>query len=162
MDGLPPRQDELCSCGRSLHYTDPAVRAEVERYIAQLGPAVKISLPSIGRTYIVPRHYIALHGLNAAVLPELGFAEVLMDSRPLQKQFIKNKLYVWTVYDHPSDYPFGFIARRFSVSKGGPQPTDDVVMSEEVEAIRDTLSLQGLYRLDRSPEDDPTIVESWL
>jgi hypothetical protein len=65
---------ELCACGQPLHYTDPARRAWVEDCIARLGPVVQVTLGL--RTWVVPRHYIALHGLRAAELPGLGFPEV--------------------------------------------------------------------------------------
>jgi hypothetical protein len=67
-----------CACGRALHYNDPAVQRLVERMIAHLGPEVRTSLGD--RTWLVPRHYIALHGLAGADLPTLalvfGFREL--------------------------------------------------------------------------------------
>lgn len=63
---------EHCACGRPLHYTDPTVRAFVEAVIARQGPTIKVTVLG-GRTYLVPRHYLALHGVKAAELPQLGF-----------------------------------------------------------------------------------------
>jgi hypothetical protein len=61
---------ERCACGQPLHYRSPEVRATIERMIALLGPEVAVSTP--GGAWWVPRHYIALHGLAAAALPELA------------------------------------------------------------------------------------------
>ena len=58
-------QTGLCFCGRPLHYSDPAIEAYVERAIAELGPMVTVSTPA--GTWSVPRHYIALHGIDEAI-----------------------------------------------------------------------------------------------
>lgn len=62
-----------CPCGLPLHYTDPEVFAAVERIIAELGPDIVVTVGA--RTWLVPRHYLALHGLRAWELPTLGFPE---------------------------------------------------------------------------------------
>jgi hypothetical protein len=64
----------MCHCGQKLHYTDPKVQASVEQLIKELGPKVRVKVG--GRTWMVDRHYIALHGINAVELPFLGFEEV--------------------------------------------------------------------------------------
>lgn len=64
----------LCHCGRPLHYTDPDNQRAVELLIKRLGPNIRITAQ--GRTWLVPRHYIALHGIRAAELPFLGFQEI--------------------------------------------------------------------------------------
>ena len=60
----------LCPCGKPLHYTDAATRKWVEEQIAEHGPTVSVTVS--GRTWKVPRHYIALHGLMAFDLPNLA------------------------------------------------------------------------------------------
>jgi hypothetical protein len=52
---------QLCHCGKLLHYSDNAIRRDVESLIRQLGERVTVTLPD-GRSWLVPRHYIALHG----------------------------------------------------------------------------------------------------
>lgn len=64
---------ELCHCGRPLHYTDPSVHAQAERLIARTGSATVQVTDSQGRTWSVPRHYIALHGIKEQELATLGF-----------------------------------------------------------------------------------------
>ncbi len=64
----------------------------------------------------------------------------------------------WTVYDHPSDHPDVFVARRWD----GDKPTTDHVTSPDLDAIRYALDKLGLVRIMRQPNDDPCIVETWL
>jgi hypothetical protein len=67
----------LCACGRPLHYTDAAMQAKVQALVDRLGPDVTVTVED--RSWRVPRHYIALHGLRAADLPTLGFPMVKAD-----------------------------------------------------------------------------------
>ena len=66
---------EYCHCGRPLHYTSPEVEAIVRELIRVRGSHVPVTVE--GRTWLVQRHYIALHGLHALDLPDLGFPEVV-------------------------------------------------------------------------------------
>jgi hypothetical protein len=68
----------------------------------------------------------------------------------------------WTIYDHPKDFPDKFAARMW-VSVGGEVAwTDNVVLSEDVDLLRDYFSRTGRARFLRSSEDDPVIMESWI
>jgi hypothetical protein len=66
--------EELCFCGKPLHYTDPLVADFTRGLIKEHGPTVKVSVG--GRIWDVQRHYIALHGIKASELADLGFPEV--------------------------------------------------------------------------------------
>lgn len=72
-------------------------------------------------------------------------------------------LSLWTVYDHPRDFPDHFVARRFSMRSG--KPTSDVLTAPTLALLRKLLQ-DGvdyrLTRLERAPDDDPVIVETWL
>jgi len=68
--------EQLCPCGKPLHYSNPSTQALVERMISLLGPTIKVTRTQDGRTWRVPRHYIALHGLKEQDLPDLGFEEI--------------------------------------------------------------------------------------
>jgi hypothetical protein len=71
-------------------------------------------------------------------------------------------LSVWTVYDHPSDWPGGFVARRHEAHDNNTVvATADVVYADTLEAVRAKLP-PGMYPIARSPNDDPVIVESWI
>lgn len=69
-------------------------------------------------------------------------------------------LSIWTIYDHPLDYD-GFIARRFNVYPGTVERTNDVRTGATLEDVRSQLP-PNLYPLDRTPLDEPQIVESWI
>jgi len=68
-------------------------------------------------------------------------------------------LSIWTVYDHPSDYPSSYVARLWF----NDQPTGSLIAADDLEVVREILLTQmGLTRLERAENDDPTIVEVWL
>jgi len=76
---------------------------------------------------------------------------------------VTEPLQLWTVYDHPRDFPRGFIARRYDVFPAGPVRTGHVVAGPSLEELREVLTGMGLARLQtRSPDDDPGIVEVWI
>lgn len=67
-------EEKMCACGRPLHYSDPEIRRMVQEFVNELGEEVKVVVGN--RSWMVPRHYIALHGLKAQELPTSGFPEV--------------------------------------------------------------------------------------
>lgn len=66
-------------------------------------------------------------------------------------------LVIWVIYKHPADYPDHYVARPWQ----GNTPADTVFKSVTLEGIRDMIP-RGLYRQNRSPGDDPVIVETWF
>ena len=64
----------MCACGRPLHYADPFLRKLVQEWVDELGESMPVHVG--GRAWMIPRHYIALHGLKAAEIEKLGFPEV--------------------------------------------------------------------------------------
>ena len=73
------------------------------------------------------------------------------------RRFHREIFLLWTVYDHPPDYPDHFVARLFA---DGVE-TNVGFLADTLEALRDKLP-PGLYPLARSPSDPPSIVETWL
>lgn len=69
---------------------------------------------------------------------------------------------MWTIYDHPRDFPDDFVARKFLVSGRGPRATLDVLCFRDIEAARQSMISMGLTRIQRDPNDEPQIVEVWL
>lgn len=65
---------------------------------------------------------------------------------------------IWTMYDHPADYPNSFIARKFI----NAQPTNEVIVGQSVKEIRDILATKDLRHFGRSPDDDSIIIENWI
>lgn len=66
--------DLLCACGQPLHYLRPETEAAMRRVVRLQGAKLKVTVGH--RSWLVPRHYLALHGLRAEELPALGFQEV--------------------------------------------------------------------------------------
>lgn len=65
-----------CHCGRVLHYADRELQATVQKTIDTYGENIAIT-DWTGKTYLVPRHYVALHGIDDDNLGALGFRWVL-------------------------------------------------------------------------------------
>jgi hypothetical protein len=76
---------------------------------------------------------------------------------------MSDDLSLFTIYDHPTDVPepFGFVVREWHIRKEGAVPDPEARFAMTLEEAR-TLIPPGLYRLERNPEDDPKIVETWL
>lgn len=55
------------------------------------------------------------------------------------------KLGIWTVYDHPRDYPDTYVARLHVVEAGGSRPTDEIIRSTDLEALRAEMLRRGLF-----------------
>lgn len=67
-------------------------------------------------------------------------------------------LSLWTVYDHPRDFPQSFVARRFELD----QVTTDFIIAPDLQTLRDLLMNKGLSCIPRDPKDEAHIVETWL
>lgn len=66
---------------------------------------------------------------------------------------------MWTIYDHPKDYPCGFIARLWY----GETPTDQCLHAPDIVQIRElVVEAGGSMPLVRDSGDDPCIVETWV
>ena len=74
----------MCACGQRLHYSDPAKQKLVEQIIRIAGPMVTITNSENGRSWRVPRHFIALHGIKMIEMPQVatkyGFEEIIQNS----------------------------------------------------------------------------------
>ena len=71
-----------------------------------------------------------------------------------------NDVLVWTVYDHPRDYPEHFVVRAHSSKLF--TPLTQCFKFATLEAARDALAEVGLFRLPPAPSDDVVIVETWV
>ena len=72
------------------------------------------------------------------------------------------KLSMWTVYDHPTDFPDEFVARQHVVEGGSSRPTANAFRARRIEIIRLILQNAGLIPMQRDPSDDAKIIETWL
>lgn len=64
----------ICHCGKPIHYASPETRKRAQEIIARMGRHIPVEAGD--KVYKVDRHYLALHGLKAGELPELGFEEI--------------------------------------------------------------------------------------
>lgn len=72
---------------------------------------------------------------------------------------------MWTVYDHPTDYPDGYFARLWEVYAGEARPTGHTMSGFGdwgLRMIRAFMRQQGFACLSRNEGDDPAILETWL
>lgn len=67
-------------------------------------------------------------------------------------------LVIWTVYDHPTDFPDEYVARKFI----GAEATVEVMVCAALEPIRIELANRGFVCLQRADGDDAKIIETWL
>jgi hypothetical protein len=76
----------------------------------------------------------------------------------------RGKLSMWTIYDHPSDYPDDYVARRWDIDVTGQVATPDIIggAGDDLAGLRDTFRRAGLHCMGREPGDDAKIVETWL
>lgn len=58
-----------CACGKELHYNSSIAKDTVQGLVDRLGEDVKVTVAD--KSYMVQRHYIALHGLVGSKLEEL-------------------------------------------------------------------------------------------
>jgi len=71
-------------------------------------------------------------------------------------------LTMWTVYDHPTDHPDSFVARRWTIVPGGARPEQVTIVARALAPIRAWLDATGFHRMPAMPGDDPVILETWF
>lgn len=71
------------------------------------------------------------------------------------------QLHMWTIFEHPLDYPEHFVVRRFTVTRRGPVPDPYcTVVNNLIEARLCVPPDCTLFA--RDPRDHPSIVETWM
>jgi hypothetical protein len=69
---------------------------------------------------------------------------------------------LYTVYENPADYPGKFVVRRFTIEQAhAVADRDPWFIGDTLHDARNSLP-QGLTRIDRDPNDDPVILETWI
>ena len=77
-----------------------------------------------------------------------------------------NKLKIWVVYDQrscclrhrPLDFPEKYVARLFLNN----EPTQEIIVNDDLEKIRNQMRLNGLTKISRHQSDPLSLIESWL
>lgn len=73
------------------------------------------------------------------------------------------RISMWTIYDHPRDFPNNYVAREWTVTAGKTVKTGNLMLASELEMLREVLLIQmNLHCISRSEGDDPVIVETWI
>lgn len=66
---------------------------------------------------------------------------------------------IWTIYDHPLDYPEHYIVRIWF----GECPHPTAARCDTLDLARELVQTAGgVVCLGRLPDDDPKVVESWI
>ncbi len=73
-------------------------------------------------------------------------------------------LTVYAIYDRPRDAPEFIVVRPFDVLRGRAEPVPRAAHARfrTIDDARRFLRVWGLRQVERSPEDDSRIIESWL
>ena len=66
-------------------------------------------------------------------------------------------LEVWVIYDHPTDNPNCYIARKFLNN----EPTLETIKFQDLHSIRKQLRDRGLTPIKRDESDPLPVVECW-
>lgn len=67
------------------------------------------------------------------------------------------KLNTWTIYKQPKDFPSNYVARLFIDG----EPTGELLVFPQIELLREIVS-RNRTCIPRHPEDDPSVVETWI
>lgn len=67
---------------------------------------------------------------------------------------------MWAVYDHPTDMPEFFVARRWVVKGITFRHTEDTIKDTDLAAIRDQLKAMGLTCIRE--KDGLPVIETWI
>ena len=68
----------------------------------------------------------------------------------------------YTIYQHPADFPtVPYVVRGWHTTKMGTVASGEVAFADTLEQARGYIP-EGMYNLDRDPDDDPVIVETWV
>jgi hypothetical protein len=74
---------------------------------------------------------------------------------------VSEPLAIWTIYKRPKDFPNHFVVRRWTIEGGAEPKANECRLADSLYEARKLVPPQAT-RMDRFPEDDPVIVESWL
>ena len=78
----------------------------------------------------------------------------------IQAAHLVGCLPMFVIYDRPSDYPDGFIARMFLTGK--VEIPTLITVTGSLEEIQEKLMEVGMAKLARNTDDDPKIAEVWI
>jgi hypothetical protein len=77
----------------------------------------------------------------------------------------ENRFWLHVIYKNPKDFPGTYVAKHLSPNDDGTVlVSKGCIISPTLEGTRETLEYiyPGLIRIERSPDDDSGVVESWV
>jgi hypothetical protein len=78
----------------------------------------------------------------------------------------RGALPTWTIYFKPKDWPNGYIARRFEVTKEGGGATATSIRGDDsagaLQTIRLVFETAGMFCFVRNDSDHASVVETWI
>lgn len=84
-----------------------------------------------------------------------------INNRQSGEHKVSNCLSMFVMYEHPKDFPQSYVVRQMILVSGLIFKLDEPTMvTDSLENARKSLPL-GLYCLERTPWDDPVILETW-
>lgn len=66
-----------------------------------------------------------------------------------------------SIYFDPKDYPGKYVARVFDISVGKVNATRYIMLSDNLEDLRSAMPTNFTH-MDKSPNDDPQLLEVWF
>jgi hypothetical protein len=94
--------------------------------------------------------------MNASVEIDIRYAAHLQESAVSLGQLL-----IWSIYDHPPDYPQWFVARPTIIRPKTSGALPMHLMAHDLEKLRAMLP-DGLTRLSAAAWDDPQVIEVWV
>ena len=73
-----------------------------------------------------------------------------------------NKLIIYTIYDHPKDFPNHYVIKRDFIGTLVERDQNYLFMHRNLDECRKQMTALRLSCVGRSEEDDPVILESWI
>lgn len=74
---------------------------------------------------------------------------------------MRELLPMFTIYDHPLDYPESYVVRKWLIGKN--IINDGIVIKDgSLEVVRMKLKEMGLVNIGADGETDPKILENWI
>lgn len=150
-------------CDYTQNWAHAIMAAPSASLVAIIGPSGESWIPhhSIAE---LDRHLLSYRALAAK--GRIGAAVMvgcLLRRRESLAKHAGRQLAYWVVYDHPSDFPNCFVARKFLTLYSGelPAPTNETLSADTLADLRAKLPA-GLIPIERAPDDDPVVLETWL
>ena len=84
--------------------------------------------------------------------------EMFLTNFKMPKTIYNTGLDIYAVYKNPSDFPGKIVVRKFLNDKPSMEP---FCVEDTLDEAREKLP-KGLFRMDRMPNDDIVIVETWF